>query len=84
MSLKGNAKPNEVLRGRISSLDILTLSAYGIAVKNGYKGTEQEWLASLKPVKGVDYMTEEDFERIIEEVLASGYVHTATVEPKGE
>lgn len=28
------------------------LSAYGIAVKRGYKGTEQEWLQSLKGEKG--------------------------------
>lgn len=42
------------------------LSAYEIAVVNGYAGTEVEWLASLKgadgqpghtPVKGVDYFT---------------------------
>lgn len=39
-------------------------SAYQIAVDNGFKGTEEEWLASLKgkngkdgytPIKGVDY-----------------------------
>ena len=39
------------------------LSAYEIAVKNGFKGTEEEWLESLQgetPVKGVDYWTEED------------------------
>lgn len=36
-------------------------SAYEIAVKNGYKGTEQEWLESLQgedgytPIKGLDY-----------------------------
>lgn len=29
-------------------------SAYEIAVKNGYKGTEAEWLASLKGEKGED------------------------------
>ncbi len=28
------------------------LNAYEIAVKNGYIGTEQEWLASLKGDKG--------------------------------
>ncbi|GGB41734.1 hypothetical protein F3157_08115 [Virgibacillus dakarensis] len=27
-------------------------SAYQVAVKNGFKGTEQEWLASLKGPKG--------------------------------
>lgn len=28
------------------------LTAYGIAVKNGFQGTEEEWLASLKGEKG--------------------------------
>lgn len=28
------------------------LSAYEVAVKNGYTGTEQEWLTSLKGDKG--------------------------------
>ena len=28
------------------------LTAYGIAVKHGYEGTEEEWLASLKGEKG--------------------------------
>ncbi len=42
------------------------LSAYEIAVKNGFEGTEEEWLESLNgqdghtPIKGVDYFTEED------------------------
>lgn len=47
MSLTGNAEAN-VLRGKINTCDIITLSAYGIAVKNGFHGTEQEWLESLK------------------------------------
>lgn len=47
MSLTGNAEAS-VLRGKINTCDIITLSAYGIAVKNGFHGTEQEWLDSLK------------------------------------
>ena len=42
-------------------------SAYNIAVKNGFVGTEQEWLDSLKgdsPVKGIDYWTEADIAEI--------------------
>ena len=41
-------------------------SAYEIAVDNGFEGTEEEWLESLKgtngytPVRGEDYWTEED------------------------
>lgn len=33
------------------------LSAYEVAVKNGYKGTEQEWVESQG--KGIDYVTHE-------------------------
>lgn len=36
------------------------LSAYGIAVKHGYTGTEEEWLESLKGEQG-DPFTYEDF-----------------------
>lgn len=41
-------------------------SAYEVACMNGFKGTEEEWLASLKgekgdtPIKGEDYFTPED------------------------
>lgn len=42
------------------------LSAYEIALRNGFEGTEEEWLESLKgedgytPVKGVDYFDGKD------------------------
>lgn len=52
MSLEGKAESSGVLRGKINNCDVLTLSAYGIAVKNGFKGTEEEWLESLKPDGG--------------------------------
>lgn len=59
MSLTGNAE-SSILRGKINTCDIITLSAYGIAVKNGFKGTEEEWLASLEanPVR-IQYFVEE-------------------------
>lgn len=47
MSLQGNASPENVLRGRISGFDTYVINAYDIAVKNGFEGTEEEWLASL-------------------------------------
>lgn len=52
-------------------------SAYQIAVKNGFEGTEEEWLESLEgipgvtPVKGIDYFTEEDKAEMVADVLAS-------------
>lgn len=46
MSLKGNAS-GQTLVGKVNRLDALMISAYGIAVKNGFDGTEEEWLESL-------------------------------------
>ena len=57
-------------QGRINRLSVLCIDAYGVAVKNGFKGTVEEWLASLKPVKGVDYHTEEEKEEWIAEILS--------------
>lgn len=34
--------------GRINRLSMLVVSAYDIALKHGFEGTEEEWLASLK------------------------------------
>ena len=73
MSLQGSATATE-LRGKINSLDVLCVDAYAIAVKNGFDGTEKEWLASLKgekgdkPVKGVDYFTAADKAELIAEI----------------
>lgn len=47
MSLFGNLTAKEVLRGRINRLDAIYISAYSVAVKNGFEGTEEEWLESL-------------------------------------
>lgn len=38
--------------GRINRLSVLCIDAYGVAVKNGFEGTVEEWLASLKGEKG--------------------------------
>lgn len=35
-------------QGRINRLSVLCIDAYGVAVKNGFEGTVEEWLASLK------------------------------------
>ena len=47
------------------------LTAYGIAVKNGFVGTEQEWLESLKGATGAgfeiagEYATLEELEQAV-------------------
>ncbi len=50
-------------------------SAYEIAVENGFSGTEQEWLASLKGEKGADGTKVEDVQ-ISYEVDEDGTVYT--------
>lgn len=41
------------IRGKVNSPDVIHgKSAYEIAVANGFDGTEEEWLASLKGEKG--------------------------------
>lgn len=50
-------------------------SAYEVALENGFEGTEEEWLNSLKgdpgrtPEKGKDYYTEADVQSIIGEAV---------------
>jgi hypothetical protein len=48
MSLKGIGENRHLLRGKINNLELMALSAYDIAVKNGYTGTEEDWLLSLQ------------------------------------
>lgn len=38
--------------GRINRIGIMCIDAYGVACKNGFKGTVDEWLASLVGEKG--------------------------------
>lgn len=60
-------------------------SAYEIAVKNGFEGTEEQWLDSLKgepgktPVKGTDYFTEADKAEMVDAVIAALPVYNGEV-----
>lgn len=64
------------------------LSAYEIAVKNGFEGSEQEWLESLKglkgdpgytPKKGIDYYTDADKQEMVNAVIAALPVYAGEV-----
>ena len=83
MSLRGATNSHDTVSGEVSvrynmranvsiPQKIQGKSAYEIAVMLGFRGTEAEWLESLKgatPVKGKDYFTEEDVNEIVEAVL---------------
>ena len=77
-ALHGSADSGFVLHGKLSGLNTIHgYSAYEVAVICGFRGTEEEWLASLKgasgatPVKGVDYYTNAEKQAFIEEILAA-------------
>lgn len=54
--MTGNGKAKDVLRGKINRLkELRGYSAYEIAVLNGYKGTEKEWLASIGSFRKEDW-----------------------------
>lgn len=49
MSIKGNAESYVEIRGSVKSPDMIHgKDAYELAVINGFKGTVDEWLASLQ------------------------------------
>lgn len=53
--IKGNISDTGVLKGSLNGiLGKDGLSAYELAVLNGFEGSETEWLASLKGEKGAD------------------------------
>ena len=63
--IRGTVSETKTLAGRTSTLLARDGdSAYVIACRNGFVGTEDEWLESLKPLRGVDYWTEDDQEKI--------------------
>ena len=51
MSLTGNATADKLLRGKINKVDVIVKDTYQIAVENGYEGTVDEWLNSLKSAR---------------------------------
>lgn len=70
-NLSGSVFTATSLDGSLSNPISDGLSAYEVAVKNGFQGTEKEWLESLKgysPIKGKDYWTQEDIDSILEEL----------------
>ena len=52
MSLNGNATTDKLLKGKIKGVDVIYIDTYKLAVMNGFEGTIEEWLASLKGEKG--------------------------------
>lgn len=63
MNLTGSANANERLKGKINGLKkIHGYSAYEVAVVNGFRGTEEEWLDSLEGRPGGNMTMEYDEE----------------------
>lgn len=86
MSINGIAESVIKLKGSLSLPKVIQgKDAYEIAVMKGFKGTVDEWLASLKgdkPIKGIDYFTPEDVQQIVKEVAknaASARIGNVTI-----
>ena len=67
-TLSGALAEDGSISGALSNPILRGYSAYAIAVMHGFKGTEKEWLDSLKPQNGIDYFI--DAEKIAEQVKA--------------
>lgn len=65
---------NKTIKGKINSIYTYHTDAYSVAVRNGFKGTVAEWLASLKG----DF-TEQDKRDIAEMVLSEIQVAPAKI-----
>jgi hypothetical protein len=78
-------KEKKSIKGYIKSIATYHTDAYMVAVRNGFEGTEAEWLASLKgedghtPEKGKDYFTPEDKQSIVDAVLEGIQVAPAKI-----
>lgn len=60
--------------GESYKADPVGKSAYEIALDNGFEGSEEDWLESLKgatPVKGTDYFTKSEKAELVSELKAS-------------
>lgn len=53
-SIQGKIDGSQEVCGIISNTILRGYSAYDVAILNGYKGTEEEWLASLHGKDGID------------------------------
>lgn len=77
--LQGLLNAEKNLMGEASKLDVLIIDTYNIAVKNGYKGTVEDWLAQLNYAKTI-YSCELTDNYILEvsdmPELIAGHVYT--------
>lgn len=88
MSVTGSAAAKKILRGKLSSCEMIYIDAYELAVINGFEGTIEEWLASMKgdpgkdgqtPQKGIDYFTDADKAEFMGKVWSTFTKSGATV-----
>ena len=55
--LEGNVTAGRTIQGKVKPLDIIYTDAYEIAVKNGFQGTIDEWLESIKGKPGASIVS---------------------------
>ena len=72
MSLEGTASPLKQMKGNINRFTTYHTDAYMIAVRNGFKGTEAEWLESLAA-------SEEEIAQAVADYMEKNNIGRATI-----
>ena len=67
-------------QGRINRLSVLCITAYDIAVKHGFEGTEEEWLESIKAAT----VTDEQIAKAVTDYLEAHPVTSGSTATIGE
>lgn len=75
----GSIKSKYELTGNIMETILVGLSAYEVAVKNGYEGTEEEWLNSLSV--HVEVVSDKEHEYILSITTSDGTFLTPNLKP---
>lgn len=83
MSLQGSVAAKNKLVGSVNFLHTDIVNAYEIAVKNGFEGTEEEWLASLRGEAGAVFVPYVDSNGNLSWSNNGGLVNPAEVNIKG-
>lgn len=80
-SASGSMVSGGNITGSAKRNNVIYVDTYQLAVRRGYKGTIDEWLESIFPVKGKDYFTPEEVQEVIDAVLVQTikYVQVARI-----
>lgn len=83
MSLYGDAYAKHKVQGRINILRSEVISAYQIAVNNGFEGTVEEWLEAIKGEPGAVFTPDVDSDGTLSWTNNGGLPNPASINIRG-